>query len=58
MKIVRRLKSHNLCWMNLKVIMTDKDFVERSVFGDEFPDAELFLCLFHTLQAFNEKSKK
>ena len=35
--------------------MTDKDFVERSVFGDEFQDARLFLCLFHALQTFQQE---
>ena len=49
MKMMRCLKSYNLCWTNTRVIMTDKDFVVRSVFGDEFPDARLLLCFFHML---------
>ena len=30
MKMIRCLKSHTLCWRNTRVIMTDKDFAERS----------------------------
>ena len=57
MKMVRCLKSHNLCWMNTRVIMSDKNFVERLVFGDEFPDARLLLCLFITCcKLIDEKS--
>ena len=48
-KMMRCLKNHNLCWTNTIAIMMDKDFVERSVFVDEFPDGRLLFCLFHIL---------
>ena len=35
--------------------MTDKDFVGRSVVGDEFRDARLLLCLFHMLWTFQRQ---
>ena len=38
--------------VNTRVIMSDKNYVERLVFGDEFPDARLLLWLFHLLQTF------
>ena len=30
-------------------IMADKDFTEREIFAEKIPDAELMICLFHTL---------
>ena len=31
MMMMRCLKSHNLCWTNTRLIMTDKDLFERSI---------------------------
>ena len=56
MKMVRCLKSHKLCWTNTIVIMIDKDFVERLVFGDEFSDARSHLCLFHIYELLKQIS--
>ena len=33
-------KERNPKWTRIKTIMTDKDFVEREVFGSSFPDAK------------------
>jgi zinc finger SWIM domain-containing protein 3 len=38
-----------------KVIITDKDFVERNVLRASFPNAALHLCLFHTLLTFGRE---
>ena len=38
-----------------KVIITDKDFTERSVLTAAFPGAQLQLCLFHTMQSFGRE---
>ena len=40
-------KKRNPKWIDKKTIITDKDFVEREVFGGSFPDANLHICLFH-----------
>ena len=54
MKMVSCLKGLKLCWTNTRVIITDKDFVERSVFDDEFPDSRLLLCLLHLMLFFHD----
>ena len=46
--IMKMVRCHNLCWTNTRV-MIDKDFFERSVFCDKFPDAKLLLCLSHII---------
>ena len=35
-----------------KQLMTDKDMLERDVLSNEFPSAELTICLFHTFRSF------
>ena len=35
--------------------MTDKDFLERSVYGQVFPEAQLQLCLFHVLKSLKRE---
>ena len=54
-KMVQAFKLHNPKWKETRVIMSDKDFNERSVFRKEFPDAVLHLCLFHTLRSFRRE---
>lgn len=53
--MIQKFKEHNPQWINTKVIMTDKDFTERIVFTEEFPDASLQICLFHTLRSFRRE---
>ena len=48
-------KEQNLNWTRTKTIMTDKDFVEREVFGSSFPDAKIRICLFHVLRTFRRE---
>ena len=50
-KMVSSFKLHNSDWNLTKVVMSDKDFTERTVFLIEFPQASLLICLFHTLRS-------
>lgn len=43
------LKRHNPASSQTKTFMTDKDMKERSVINLLFPNAQLVICLFHTL---------
>ena len=54
-KMVQAFKSENPKWVHTKVVMSDKDFVERAVFKSEFPNASLLLCLFHTLRSMKRE---
>ena len=54
-KMVSCFKASNPAWQKIRVILTDKDIVERAVFSDEFSDATLLLCLFHTLRNFRRE---
>lgn len=54
-KMVQAFKSSNSCWAMTKVVMTDKDFTERTVFRKEFPKSSLLICLFHTLRSFRRE---
>lgn len=42
-------------WCKTKVFIGDKDFADRSVYKEHFPDAVLQICLFHVLQIFNRE---
>lgn len=55
MEMVQSFKRANPRWTETKVVMSDKDFNERSVFRKEFPDAALHICLFHTLRSFRRE---
>ena len=35
--------------------MSNKNFTERDVFKQEFPNASLIICLFHALQNFRQE---
>ena len=43
--------SHGL----IEVIMIDKDMTERDVLKNQFPNASVQLCLFHTLRSFKRE---
>jgi zinc finger SWIM domain-containing protein 3 len=57
-QMISIFKATNVCWDQTKTIITDKDFTERKVFAEEFPHANLVLCLFHTLKAFRKALTK
>lgn len=46
---------HNPCSKDIKVVMADKDFNEREIFANAFPQASLLICLFHTLRTFRRE---
>ena len=48
-------KELNPKWISTKVIMSDKEFTVRRVFTEEFPNAVLQICLFHTLQSLRRE---
>ena len=42
-------------WNQTKVVITDKDMVERNVFKLEMEQVELQICLFHVLRTFSRE---
>jgi zinc finger SWIM domain-containing protein 3 len=53
--MIQTFKTNNPAWINVKAIMSDKDFVERNVMREEFPQASLLICLFHVLRTFRRE---
>ena len=53
--MIKAFKSANSSWSNVGVIITDKDFTERAVFNEEFPNSSLHICLFHALRSFRRE---
>ncbi|XP_055957380.1 uncharacterized protein LOC130010441 [Patella vulgata] len=49
-KLVQIFKNENKAWEKTKTVMTD-DFMERAVYGEQFPDAQFQLCLFPVLRS-------
>lgn len=45
----------NASWRKTKVILGDKDFADRSIYKEKFPDAELQICLWHVLVALKRE---
>ena len=45
-KMVQPFKANNPCWSQTGVVIPDKDFVERSVFNEEFPDVATYVYMF------------
>ena len=54
-KLATIFKRYNEAWIHTKVIITDKDLTEQTVFSKEFPTAALQLCLFHALRTFKRE---
>ena len=48
-------KVKNESWEKTKVIMSDKDFIEREAFKDRFTNVSLLICLYHTLSSLHRK---
>ncbi|RLN55055.1 hypothetical protein BBJ28_00004331 [Nothophytophthora sp. Chile5] len=53
---VQHFKEQNPAWVNIKVIVTDKDFSEKDVLAEEFPDARQILCQFHVIDLLRRKA--
>ena len=43
-EVVQVFQKHNSCWTDTKVVMSDKDFIERDAFAACFPGAVLLIC--------------
>lgn len=54
-QMVQAFKTSNPRWEMTRVVMTDKDFIERNVFRKEFPKSSLVICLFHTLRSMKRE---
>lgn len=54
-ELVQEFKKQNPNWNLTECIMSDKDMTERSVFSEQFPQANLLICLFHTLRTMRRE---
>lgn len=48
-------KEENARWNDTKVVMTDKDFIERDSFSRLLSQATLHICLYHVLRSFRRE---
>ncbi|XP_062522977.1 zinc finger SWIM domain-containing protein 1-like [Corticium candelabrum] len=54
-KIMSIFKEYNPSWTATRVLMADKDMTERDVLASNFPNADLLICLYHTLRSFRRE---
>ena len=54
-KMIQLFKKANSKWSSIKVVMTDKDMMERAIIKSEIPQAALQICLFHVLRTFGRE---
>lgn len=48
-------QQYNEEWCKTVTIKADKDFTERNIFLQQFPQATLLICLFHVLKTFRRE---
>lgn len=48
-------KNYNPEWKKIKRIMADKDFTERNVFKEQFPDSQILIYIFYCLRSISRK---
>lgn len=48
-------KEFNDNWIQTKVFIGDKDFADRSIYTEKFPDTVLQICLYHVLLVFHRE---
>lgn len=53
--MIDAFQSLNDNWTSTRVILGDKDFADRAVYAEKYPDAVLQICLFHVLLTFNRE---
>ena len=53
--MVALFKKHNPQWESVTVIMADKYLTEHMVLAEQFPSAQLLICLFHTLRSLRRE---
>ena len=51
-RIIQSFKSSNPAWLNVRVIVIDKDFTELQALQIEFPQASILYCQFHVIKCF------
>ncbi|ETP00499.1 hypothetical protein F441_22098 [Phytophthora nicotianae CJ01A1] len=54
---VRAFKQNNPAWVDVKVIVIDKDFVELGLLCEEFPCATIILCHFHVIDYLKRENE-
>ncbi|XP_064463415.1 zinc finger SWIM domain-containing protein 3-like [Ornithodoros turicata] len=50
-----QFKELNPAWEKTKSVMTNKDMLERDVIKQNFPSANVIICVFHTLRTFHRE---
>ena len=50
-----KFKERNPKWMDIAVIMADKDMVERDVLTEKVPGVDILICLFHVMRSFRRE---
>lgn len=53
--MVAFFKDEHPNWINTKVIIGNKDFANRAVFSEMFPQAQLQICLYHVIKNFERE---
>ena len=53
--MMKFFKKHNPSSDRVRVVMADKDLVERNVLTQELPGSIILICLFHTLRTFKRE---
>ena len=48
-------KTRNPAWEKVRVVVSDKDMAERTVFKSELPQIYLQICLFHVFRSFRRE---
>lgn len=54
-QMVQLFKKHNPNHNQIKCVMADKDLTERAIISDEFDNAHILICLFHTLRSIKRE---
>ncbi len=49
--MLEMFQKHNSRWIDIRVVMADKDIKERDTVRSVIPNANVLICLFHTLRA-------
>ncbi|XP_043269802.1 uncharacterized protein [Venturia canescens] len=52
---LRTFKEVHPSWSSTKCIMADKDLLERRIIKEEFPSANVLICIFHAQRTFNRE---
>lgn len=53
--ILDYFKETNKNWDKTKIFLGDKDWADRSIFQEKFPNAALQICMFHVMRIFNRE---